>query len=143
MPQEFVLTCLLAINKEWAAEFEKKHPGYLKAKSNKNPQTPHVLYIGCSDSRVPESVVLNAMPGEIFVHRNIANQFRLDDDSALSVLAFAVESLRVDHIIVAGHTGCGGVQTALDTAHPPPPLHAQMDTMSVDILRGKISADIG
>ncbi|EIW56302.1 carbonic anhydrase [Trametes versicolor FP-101664 SS1] len=118
MPQDYVLARLLANNVQWAEEVERDNPGFFKRSADERQQ-PKVLYIGCSDSRVPESVVTMSMPGDIFVHRNIANQFRLDDDSALAVLTFAVANLGVSHIIVAGHTGCGGVQAALDTAHPP------------------------
>ncbi|KAL1943408.1 hypothetical protein VTO73DRAFT_4483 [Trametes versicolor] len=119
MPQDYVLARLLANNKQWADDVEEKHPGFFEESAH-NKQSPKVLYIGCSDSRVPESVATMSMPGDIFVHRNIANQFHLDDDNALSVLTFAVAALGVSHIIVAGHTGCGGVQAAHDTAHPPP-----------------------
>ncbi|OJT13769.1 Carbonic anhydrase 2 [Trametes pubescens] len=138
MPQDYVLARLLANNSDWAKDVEKDHPGFFEESAKK--QSPKVLYIGCSDSRVPESVATMSMPGDIFVHRNIAKypisipllpllQFHLFDDNALSVLTFAITALGVSHIIVAGHTGCGGVQAALDTAHPPPDFQPPADPL--------------
>ncbi|KAH9054935.1 carbonic anhydrase [Lactarius vividus] len=72
-----------------------------------------VLWLGCSDSRVPESVITASRPGDIFVHRNIANQIHPDDDSALSVITYAVAHVHVEHILVVGHTHCGGAEAAL------------------------------
>ncbi|KAI0742644.1 carbonic anhydrase, partial [Daedaleopsis nitida] len=80
-----------------------------------------VLWIGCADSRVPEAVVTASMPGVIFVHRNIANQFDPTDDNGFSVLSYAVETVGVQHIIVVGHTRCGGVAAAMSTAQDPSP----------------------
>lgn len=79
-------------------------------------QNPPILWIGCSDSRVPESVVCHVKPGDMFVHRNIANQFNEDDDSANSVLTYGVEALGVEHVIIVGHTSCGGVLASLSGA---------------------------
>ncbi|THH08830.1 hypothetical protein EW145_g2434 [Phellinidium pouzarii] len=75
-----------------------------------------VLWIGCADSRVPESVIMACKPGDIFVHRNIANQFHLSDDSAQSVLTYAVENVKVEHVVVVGHTQCGGIAGAYQMA---------------------------
>ncbi|KAI0673263.1 carbonic anhydrase [Trametes maxima] len=88
-----------------------------------------VLYIGCSDSRVPESVVTASKPGDIFVHRNIANQFHPDDDSALSVLTYAVAHVGVQHVILVGHTNCGGAQACHAAAHSPSDAHASDDAL--------------
>ena len=103
---EAALAPLIAGNAKWAADVREKYPTFF-ADAAKG-QTPKVLWIGCADSRVPESTVLGCKPGEVFVHRNIANQFHPEDDSALAVLTYAVENLGVEHIVIAGHTQCGG-----------------------------------
>lgn len=112
------VTDLLSKNKAWSSSFTTNKPE-LAAQLAKT-QTPKILWIGCADSRVPESVVCGADPGEIFVTRNIANQFRLDDDNALSVLTFAVQALGIEHVVVVGHTLCGGVNAAIAGAGSPP-----------------------
>ena len=109
---------LLQKNKAWSASFTSTKPEL--AAQLAQTQTPKILWIGCADSRVPESVVCDANPGEIFVTRNIANQFRLDDDNALSVLTFAVQALGIEHVVVVGHTSCGGVDAAIAGASSPP-----------------------
>ncbi|KAF8761586.1 Di-copper centre-containing protein [Rhizoctonia solani] len=103
---DVALAPLIAGNAKWAAEVREQYPTFF-ADAAKG-QSPKVLWIGCADSRVPESTVLGCKPGEIFVHRNIANQFHPEDDSALAVLTYAVENLGVEHIVIAGHTQCGG-----------------------------------
>ncbi|KAI0686946.1 carbonic anhydrase [Cytidiella melzeri] len=84
------------------------------ANGTADEQEPKVLWIGCADSRVPETVILGCGPGDIFVTRNIANQVHVDDDSILSVLKYAILTLGVEHVIVVGHTKCGGVKACLD-----------------------------
>ncbi|GBE86776.1 Carbonic anhydrase [Sparassis crispa] len=101
-----ILARLLANNAQWANDVETAEPGFF-AKCAEG-QSPKVLWIGCADSRVPESVLTACRPGDIFVHRNIANQFHPTDENALAVLAYAVDELRVSHVIIAGHTQCGG-----------------------------------
>ncbi|KAI0350515.1 carbonic anhydrase [Trametes cingulata] len=118
MPQDYILARLLSNNAQWAEDVEKVEPGFF-AQSAKG-QAPKVLWIGCSDSRVPESVVTASKPGDIFVHRNIANQFHPDDDSALSVLTYAVAHVGVTHVILVGHTNCGGAQACAAAARSPP-----------------------
>lgn len=116
----FQVSDLIEKNQVWSSAFAENKPEL--AKKLAQTQTPKILWIGCADSRVPETVVCDASPGDIFVTRNIANQFRLDDDNALSVLTFAVQALGVEHIVVVGHTACGGVNAALagaDTAPTP------------------------
>jgi len=117
--QHPALSRLLSANSQWAADVEKSLPGFFKELAKY--QSPKVLWIGCADSRVPESVITACKPGDIFVHRNIANQFHLDDDSALSVLTFAIEQVKVEHIIVVGHTQCGGAIACFNAAKNPSP----------------------
>ena len=104
---------LLKNNKEWAERVEKESPGFFKTLSEQ--QSPKYLWIGCSDSRVPANQITGLLPGEVFVHRNVANVVSHNDFNCLSVLQFAVEVLKVEHVIVCGHYGCGGVNAALTT----------------------------
>jgi len=110
---------LLASNAAWAEKFNQENPNFFHNSASKY-QTPHTLWIGCSDSRVPESVITDSPPGAIFVHRNIANQVHLDDNNILSVLRFAVLSLRVKHVVVVGHSECGGASACLNAANTGP-----------------------
>ncbi|QHS54111.1 carbonic anhydrase [Mucilaginibacter sp. 14171R-50] len=98
-------------NSSWVAERVKEDPEYFKKLAQ--GQSPEVLWIGCSDSRVPANEVTGTKPGEVFVHRNIANVCVHSDMNMLSVLDYAVNVLKVKHVIVAGHYGCGGVAAAL------------------------------
>jgi len=102
---------LLLENKAWAAEKILDDPGFFDRLLH--IQTPEFLWIGCSDSRVPPDQITGTEPGEIFIHRNIANMVVHTDLNLLSVLEYAVNVLQVKHIIVCGHYGCGGVKTAL------------------------------
>ncbi|AKE53015.1 carbonate dehydratase [Kangiella geojedonensis] len=102
---------LLEQNRQWAADTVEQYPDFFKELSEQ--QSPKYLWIGCADSRVPATQITNLMPGEIFVHRNIANQVSTTDLNCMSVLQFAVQVLQVEHIIVCGHYGCGGVNAAL------------------------------
>jgi len=102
---------LLLENKAWAAEKILDDPGFFDRLLH--IQTPEFLWIGCSDSRVPPDQITGTEPGEIFIHRNIANMVVQTDLNLLSVLEYAVNVLKVKHIIVCGHYGCGGVKTAL------------------------------
>ncbi|KAF8319015.1 carbonic anhydrase [Clavulina sp. PMI_390] len=101
-----IIGMLKASNAVWAERVSQDKPNFFHETTK--GQTPKILWIGCADSRVPESVILGAAPGDIFVHRNIANQVRLDDASALSVLQYGVENVGVEHVIISGHTHCGG-----------------------------------
>ena len=98
-------------NKKWASSVEKDHPGFFRKLSEQ--QAPEYLWIGCSDSRVPANEIVGLMPGDVFVHRNIANVVVHSDLNCLSVLQYAVEILKVKHIIVCGHYGCGGIKAAM------------------------------
>jgi carbonic anhydrase len=102
---------LLLENKAWASEKVHVDENYFKRLANL--QTPEFLWIGCSDSRVPANEITNTQPGEIFVHRNIANLVIHTDVNLLSVLEYAVVHLKVKHVIVCGHYGCGGVKAAM------------------------------
>ena len=107
-----ILSNLFENNKRWAEKIKDKDPEFFTNLSRQ--QTPEYLWIGCSDSRVPANQIVNLMPGEIFVHRNIANIVIHTDLNCLSVIQYAVEVLRVKHIIVCGHYGCGGIRAAMD-----------------------------
>lgn len=102
---------LLLQNKAWALETQSEDPGYFDRLSK--GQSPEFLWIGCSDSRVPANQITGTNPGDIFVHRNIANLVVEDDINMLSVLEYAVIHLKVKHVIVCGHYGCGGIKAAL------------------------------
>jgi carbonic anhydrase len=102
---------LLLENKAWAAEIKADDPEYFERLSHL--QTPQFLWIGCSDSRVPADKITGTQPGEIFVHRNIANLVIHTDVNLLSVLDYAVNHLQVEHVIVCGHYGCGGIKAAM------------------------------
>ena len=102
---------LLLENKAWAADILKTDPEYFKKLSEL--QTPEYLWIGCSDSRVPANQITGTQPGEIFVHRNVANLVINTDVNVLSVLDYAVNHLKVKHVIVCGHYGCGGIKAAI------------------------------
>ena len=108
---------LLLENKAWAQEKLEENPDYFKKLAAL--QTPEYLWIGCSDSRVPANEVTGTAPGEIFVHRNIANMVVHTDINLLSVLTYAVDVLEVKHIIVCGHYGCGGVKAAMGNNYLP------------------------
>ncbi|MEY4738520.1 MAG: hypothetical protein RL302_2839 [Pseudomonadota bacterium] len=108
------LTDLFARNRAWAAEMEARRPGFFTGLANQ--QKPKYMWIGCSDSRVPANEIIGLAPGEIFVHRNVANVVVHSDLNALSTIQFAVERLKVKHVMVVGHYGCSGVQAALEGA---------------------------
>jgi carbonic anhydrase len=97
-------------NRHWAAGMAAANPGFFGSLAAQ--QEPRYLWIGCSDSRVPANEIVGLLPGELFVHRNVANLVMHNDFSCLSVLQYSVEVLGVEHIIVCGHYGCGGVQAA-------------------------------
>ena len=103
---------LLARNHEWSAALRARDPGFFRRLSEQ--QAPKYLWIGCSDSRVPANQIIDMAPGEVFVHRNVANVVAHTDFNALSTLQFAVDVLRVEHVIVVGHYGCGGVRAVLE-----------------------------
>ena len=106
-----VLNHLFAKNRAWAAEMLRHDPEFFQRLSRQ--QAPQYLWIGCSDSRVPANQIVGLLPGEMFVHRNVANVVVHTDLNCLSALQFAVDVLRVRHVIVCGHYGCSGVRTAL------------------------------
>ena len=99
-------------NREWAAQMERDDPGFFARLAKQ--QEPDFLWIGCSDSRVPANQITGLMPGEVFVHRNVANVVMQTDLNCMSVLDFAIRKLQVRHVIVCGHYGCAGVHAAMD-----------------------------
>jgi carbonic anhydrase len=109
-----VLKHLFDNNRRWAARQKQYDPDFFNRLAQQ--QTPEYLWIGCSDSRVPANEIVGLLPGELFVHRNVANLVVDNDLNCLSVIQFAVEVLKVKHIIVCGHYGCGGVKAVLDNA---------------------------
>ena len=98
-------------NRTWAADMTRQDPDFFRRLSTQ--QSPHYLWIGCSDSRVPANQVVGLVPGEMFVHRNVANVVVHTDLNCLSAIQFAVDVLRIEHIIVCGHYSCGGILAAL------------------------------
>jgi len=106
------LSELLRNNREWADGVRREDPLFFERLSQQ--QAPKFLWIGCSDSRVPANQIMGLAPGEVFVHRNIANVMVHTDLNCMSVIQFAVDVLKVEHILVVGHYGCGGVLAALD-----------------------------
>lgn len=103
---------LFTHNRAWAAQMERERPGFFSALTKQ--QKPKFMWIGCSDSRVPANQITGLDPGEVFVHRNVANVIVHSDLNALSTVQFAVDMLKVEHIMVVGHYGCGGVLAALN-----------------------------
>ena len=104
--------CLDA-NRQWAAATAARDPGFFHRLES--VQSPDLLWIGCSDSRLPPNEIIGRIPGELFVHRNVANVVEHTDVNCLSVLQFAIDVLHVKHVIVCGHYGCGGVRAAMST----------------------------
>jgi len=105
---------LLDQNKAWAAAMKKEDPEFFARLANQ--QAPKYLWIGCSDSRVPANQITGLLPGEVFVHRNVANVVMQTDINCMSVIEFAVRVIKVRHIIVCGHYGCAGVKAAMNNS---------------------------
>jgi carbonic anhydrase len=103
---------LLENNRRWAKQITERDPGFFEALARQ--QAPKYLWIGCSDSRVPANEIVGLQPGELFVHRNVANVVVHSDLNCLSVLQYAIDALGVEHVIVCGHYGCGGVRAAYE-----------------------------
>ena len=103
---------LFAHNRAWAAQMERERPGFFT--SLKSQQKPKYMWIGCSDSRVPANQITGLEPGQVFVHRNVANVVVPTDLNCLSTIQYAVDMLKIEHLMVVGHYGCGGVRAALD-----------------------------
>jgi carbonic anhydrase len=106
------ITQLLENNRQWSEDQKNSDPDFFNKLSER--QTPEYLWIGCSDSRVPANQIVGLIPGDIFVHRNVANLVVHTDFNCLSVLQYAVDVLKVKHVIICGHYGCGGVDAALE-----------------------------
>src|ERR671913_1275636 len=110
------LTDLFENNRAWSERIRRIDPEFFNKLSRQ--QSPKFLWIGCADSRVPANEIVGLLPGELFVHRNVANVVVHTDLNCLSVLQFAVDVLKVEHVIVCGHYGCGGVRAAYERAAP-------------------------
>src|SRR6266498_6145677 len=108
---------LFSNNRRWSDGVKHRDPGFFDRLARQ--QAPRYLWIGCSDSRVPANEIVGLMPGEVFVHRNVANLVVHSDLNCLSVIQYAVEVLAVKHVIVCGHYGCGGIEAALGSLHGP------------------------
>ena len=108
------IKCLFDNNLDWANKIKSEDPKFFQKLSEQ--QAPRYLWIGCSDSRVPANEIVGLLPGELFVHRNVANVVHQTDLNSLSVIQYAVEYLKVEDIIVCGHYGCGGVQAAFNNS---------------------------
>jgi carbonic anhydrase len=108
----FSLANLFENNRQWAERQTQRDPQFFDRLCD--IQSPKFLWIGCADSRVPANEIVGLAPGELFVHRNIANVVPADDTNCMAVVQYAVEALKVEHIIVCGHYGCGGVKAALE-----------------------------
>ncbi len=108
---------LLVKNRSWATQQQWRDPNFFPQLAQ--AQKPNILWIGCSDSRVPAETIVRAQPGELFVHRNIANVVEEQDDNLMSVVQYAVEHLGIGAIVVCGHYGCGGIQSALSNRDTP------------------------
>lgn len=106
------LSHLFESNRQWATSLTETEPDFFTKLARQ--QAPDYLWIGCSDSRVPANQIVGLLPGELFVHRNVANLVIHSDMNCLSVLQYAVDELKVEHVIVCGHYGCGGVKAAID-----------------------------
>ena len=112
MSDQHSLAHLFDSNRAWARDIEQRTPGFFSRLQKQ--QSPEYLWIGCSDSRVPANEICGLLPGELFVHRNVANVVVHTDLNCLSVMEFAIDSLKVKHIMVVGHYGCSGVNAALN-----------------------------
>lgn len=119
------LAHLFENNRRWAREMTSRDPDFFRRLTG--IQAPRYVWIGCSDSRVPANTIVGLLPGEVFVHRNVANLVTPGDVNCLAVLEFAVEVLAVEHVILCGHHGCGGVRAALQRA---PLAHAIADWLA-------------
>src|SRR5690348_11986336 len=109
--REITYPQLFENNRQWAADISSQEPGFFQRLAAQ--QTPEYMWIGCADSRVPANELVGLLPGELFVHRNVANVVVHSDLNCLSVIQFATDVLKVKHIIVVGHSNCGGVSAAL------------------------------
>jgi carbonic anhydrase len=106
-----LLSELFQNNREWAKRTETQSPGFFSKLAQQ--QTPHFFWIGCADSRVPANEIVGLLPGEVFVHRNVANIVNVADPNCMSCLQYAVDVLQVHHVMVVGHYGCGGIRAVL------------------------------
>jgi carbonic anhydrase len=132
------LARLLANNAQWAQRVRARDPQFFERLAQQ--QSPHYLWIGCSDSRVPANEIVDLPPGEVFVHRNVGNIVVHSDLNCLSALQFAVDVLRVRHVIVCGHYGCSGVRAALESQR-----HGLVDNWlrHIQDVRDKYSGELG